>query len=482
MGIAPFIWSVSPRLLLILLLLAGLASVALLRHRTPSSPKSLTSGTSLMPTTPVLDSKAEIARLEEMVEHLEEQNKALTEENTALIQKLGSLGMNTKGAVPAPEPMAAKPDAPADYVALGNDLLKLREVQNLPMPTMTSTEDDVKAAILAWLKKIHAPDHGMREGNALHALGLIPEPIDTIGPRAALMARQITGWYDESSGTMLVIPPHKEPGGTLISTEPPLAIAYGNLLHHFGDQLFGKDFAAMTTDERQARFALLGGDAALTRFLHELVNHSNPDPDTVTLPPDDPDHPLNQILIPDFLRQRDRLPMTEGFEFAQTLHSIAGWPQVAGAYQRPPESTAEIMDSERYLGDTRMPPIPITVKEVKLKGRSPVWDDRLGQHTLLLYLRRYLEPELALPAAAKWRGDRFLVYPGADSTARGSAHWHIVTSSRQDAQVLLDALRSALLYHYELPEGTPLPHTTSEGRMLSLTIENQTVTLTDDAP
>ncbi len=431
-----------------------------------------------MPLGVPLDPKAEIARLEEMVQHLEEQNKALSDENTTLIQKLGSLGMKQKTPAPAP---AMPADGPTDYVGLGNDLLKRRELQDLPMPTVVSTEEEVKAVIVAWLRKIHSPDHGLKEGAALHALGLIPETLDTIGPRAALLTRQITGWSDDASGTLMVIPPHKEPGGTLITTEPVLAIAYGNLLHHYGESLFGADFTKMTTDERQARLALLGGDAALTRFLHELANPTNHDPDAIILPMDDPDHPLNQIPIPDHLRQRDILPMTAGFEFVQTLHSIAGWPQVAGAYSRPPETTAEVMDSERYLGDTRLPPVSVTLPDVKIKGVSPSWDDRLGQNTLLLYLRRYLEPEEALAAAAKWRGDRFLVYPAATAGERGSAHWHVVTASPEDATALQAKLKLALLFHYGLPDDTPLPHTTAEGRRLSLSIANQTVLLTDEA-
>lgn len=434
-----------------------------------------------MPTTAALDSKAEIRRLEEMVEHLEEQNKALSEENASLIQKLGSLGMNQKGATPMAEPMTSDAVDDTDYVALGNELLKRRELQNLPIPSMTSTEDEVKAVILNWLKKIHPPEHGMREGTALHALGLLPEPVDTLGPRAALMARRITGWYDEKSGTLLVIPPHREPGGTLIQTEPELAIAYGNLLHHFGDSVFGPDYARLTSDERAARLALVGGDAGLTRFLHSLANPSSPASDTVTLPVDDPDHPLNQIPVPDYLRQRDLLPMTEGFEFVQTLHSIGGWPQVAGAYQRLPESTAEVMDSERYLGDTRLPPVPVTVKDTKWKGGEPTWDDRLGQHALLLYLRRYLEISEALTAAAHWRGDRFLAYAGGGSGARGSAHWHIVTASAEAAKSLQAALRTALLQHYGLSEEVSFPHKTEDGRMVGISVEKQTVLLTDEA-
>jgi hypothetical protein len=485
---------VSPRVLLILLIaIGGAAAWWLAPIRPIPADSTLTSATdtsasapspaiSLLPTTPALDADAEIRRLEEMVEHLEMQNKALSEENASLIQKLGMLGMNQKGATPAPvlsPPTLAEDDT--DYVALGTELLKRRELQNLPIPAITSNEEEVKEVILTWLRKIHGADHGTREGAALFALGVIPELIDTITPRASLMARRVTGWYDEETGTLMVIPPHREPGGTLVSTEPPLAIAYGNLLHHFGDSLFGPEYARLTSDERHARLALIGGDAGLTRFLHSLANPAAPAVDEVTLPVDDPDHPLNQIPVPDYLRQRDLLPMTHGFEFVQTLHSIGSWPQVAAAYQRLPESTAEIMDSERYLGDTRLPPVPVSVKNSVWRGTEPSWDDRLGQHTLLLYLRRYLEFSEALTAAATWRGDRFLAYTAGGSQTRGSAHWHIVTASTESATSLQSALRSAVLQHYGLPQDTKLPHQTADGRAINVTLEKQTVLLTDEA-
>ena len=422
--------------------------------------------------------KAEIARLEEMVSHLEDQVKALTEENSALIQKLGSLGMKQNAATTVPtEPPGNTDDA--DYVGLGSQLLKMRELQELPIATITSTEEEVKAVILAWLRKIHQPNHGQREGDALYALGLIPDTVDTLPARAALLARQLTGWYNAETNTLQVIPPHKEPGGTLITTDPSMAIAYGNLLHHFAENLFGKDYATLTSDERQARHALIGGDAALTRFLRELSNPSAANPDA--LPPDDPDHPLNQIVVPDYLRQREVFPLLAGFEFAQTLHSISGWGQVSAAYKRQPESTAEIMDTERYLGDTRLPPTPVHLEKTIVKGVEPMWDDRLGQHTLMLFLRRYIEPEAAEAAATKWRGDRFIAYPSVPgSSQRGHAFWRIVTNSPEDASALIQAMQTVIRHHYEQPDEAPFPFTTKEGnRTLHLTQDKASITLTD---
>ncbi|MBL9115562.1 MAG: hypothetical protein JNJ83_11200 [Verrucomicrobiaceae bacterium] len=465
----------SPRGLFLVLLLVGAAAAALIWIKQASTvPIPVPSNqleTSLFPPTPqVTSDRAEVERLEQTVAHLEDQIKALTQENAQLLQKLGSIGMKNQPQ-PLPEKSAVPPKrAPDDYVALGLAIAKLRDLEPTPRPVVAASEEEARAAAQRWLQKLHGADFGKREGVALHALGLIPEAVDTLEPRALLLARQISGWYDEKSGTQLVIPPHNEPGGTQITTEPALAIAYGTLLSRFGDQLFGESFSTLTSDERQARLALLGGDAALIRFLYGITTPSAIDPKA--LPPDDPDHPLNQIPSPDFIRQRDLFSLTYGFEFAQTLHSANAWPGLTQAYARPPLTTAEIFDSERYLNETNTA-VPASKVEA-LAMPDDLWDDRLGQFALFYYLKRYMEPEAAHEAASLWRGDRLIVIKGE---SRASALWKIHAGSADGAKKLHNAVHTAILNHYGLPESTQLPH--NGERSLQISVEGEMVTLVD---
>ena len=465
----------SPKGLFSVLLILGIATGALIwtgqTTPTPSANPNAEPEASLFPpTAQVTNDRAEIERLEQTVAHLEDQIKALTQENAQLLQKLGSIGMKEQPQPASVKPPTAPKPAPNDYVALGLAIAEIRDLEPTPRPVVAASEDEARAAAARWLQKLHGPDFGKREGVALHALGLIAEPVDTLEARALLLARQLSGWYDEKSGTQLVILPHKEPGGTQITTEPALAIAYGTLLARFSDQLFNESFSTLTSDERQARLALLGGDAALIRFLYGITNPSAMDPNA--LPPDDPDHPLNQIPSPDFIRQRDLFSLTYGFEFAQTLHSANAWPGLTKAYAQPPITTAEILDSERYLNETNTP-IPPAKVDAKTRP-DDLWDDRLGQFALFYYLKRYLEPEAAHGAASLWRGDRLIVAKGG---ARASALWKIHAGSPDGAKKLYQALSTAMFSHYGLPEDAKLPH--QGERSLSISVKGEMVVLVD---
>jgi hypothetical protein len=137
-----------------------------------------------------------------------------------------------------------------------------------------------------------------------------------------------------------------------------------------------------------------------------------------------------------------------------------------------------VLDAERFSAATRLPPSPIQLAATDVSGQKPQWDDRLGQATLHYYLKRFMEPEQAHGAAAGWRGDRLLVY-SEGSSPRGSALWCIHATTPEAAKTLQQALRSALLQQHGLPEDTPLPHTSPEGRTINLTLEAETLYLVD---
>ena len=115
------------------------------------------------------DAQSQINRLQEMVQHLEGQVKVLSDENASLFQKLGSVGMKSQTPPSLPNPTPGDSADDNDYVGLSTALLKLRQLEMLPVPVVTQSEEAVRAVVLAWLKSIHAPDHGLRYGRALYA-------------------------------------------------------------------------------------------------------------------------------------------------------------------------------------------------------------------------------------------------------------------------------------------------------------------------
>lgn len=412
------------------------------------------------------DAEKQILLLQNQVEYLHEQVQTLQKENSDLIDKLAKLGMKP-GAKPAMKEEPPPDDVPVDYVSMGTELLAKRELDDLPMPTVTAPLADVEKLILAWLKRQHPAGYGEREGAAFAALGAIPRVIDTLPLRAALLVRQLGGWYDDASETIYLVDPADKVEGVPVIVDPVLALGYANLQHHFGKTLLPGGKTALTTDERMARLALLGGDAALLRFLRDLEKFQGPNPNEV--PADDPDHPLNQVPMPAYLRELELFPQTSGFHFAQAMHSLGGFKQLNGVYARLPESTADIVDTERYLQDQRLPIPRIEWSKVDVAGEPPFWDDRLGRAALLSFLKRYNAEQPSVDAARGWQTDRFAAYAmQGDRTRRGHAVWQIRCTTPENATNLHKALRECLTQFYDTT--TTDPTFTAQGRTLHLSL------------
>lgn len=425
-----------PAALLVLLLLGGLGAALWLPA--PQAPAMAEA-----PAEPEEDLRKQITLLEGQVEYLQGQVGALQDENAQLLQKLGTLGM--KG-IPKMDPTPIPDDvAPPDFVGLGIELMKFRQIQALPVPTTGTSRAAVEKAILAWLRQQQPEDEAPRFALALTALGWIEKPLDPLPLLASVLAIQLGGWFDSASGTLLVIDEQPEPGKP--APDRPLAVAFGQLFREYGGTLFpSPGQPPLSTDERLARLGLLTGDAALTRFLYSI---QNPIPRSASdLPPEDPDHPLNQVPLPVYLKELSLFPFAKGFEFAQALHSAADFAQLNSAYSRPPRSCAEIIEPERFLEASRLPPAAVTFASTTLAGEKPYWDDRLGRFATFTALRAYNSDEDAGLGTRGWKGDRLLAYAAPDHP-RDHAVWQMTSLTREDATAFYKAMRTCLTQRYD---------------------------------
>jgi hypothetical protein len=392
--------------------------------------------------------RKQIAILEGQVEYLQGQVEALREENEGLIERLGTLGMKG-GAKPdaMTRPPVGEPPDEMDYVTLGSELMALRKLQSLPIPVLTAPQAEVEKVILASLKRQWPGDRAERFTRALAALGAIPATADWLPQRAALLARQICGWYDEQSETIYLVEKTATEGAMPPPTDPVMALAHGHLSREFGKTLLG-DVATLSTDARLAREALLRADASLIRLLQSLKKPLPPAPDA--LPAEDPDHPLNQVPIPVFLREMELFGFGRGFEFAQSLHSAGDFQQLTNAYTRPPVTTAEVMDTELYFNTERPSPTVIEWPEHKDMIATALWDDSLGKLACFTFLKAYNAEQDAGEAMKGWCADRLLAFPSS-AGKRDHAVWQTLWSSAGDAKAFFKTLHNALCQRYDLP-------------------------------
>lgn len=422
-------------------------------HFTPDAP--LINPTPVDPAPGSVDSlHKQIVLLEGQIEYLQGQVSALQEENEALIRKLGSLGMKGDPKSPmdasAASRMPVDDGIPPDLVGLGLEVVQVRELRALPVATVHVPLSEIETKILHWLRQQQPGDEGPRLGRALAAIGFIPEAVDPLPLQAALLARQIGGWFDEETDTLYAAgedsADDQSPPGL---PDPVLALSFGHLMREYGKTLFpAASRGHLTSDARMARQALIAGDAGLTRFLSSLRKQQSPAGND--LPVDDPDHPFNQVPLPVFLRELTLFPASRGFEFAQALHSIGQFPQLNNAYSRPPANSAEVIDPDLYLADDPPPQPKIEFKTITVRAIDPYWDDSLGKFACATVLRAYNPDQIAAKAASGWRNDRLLAY-SATGTKRDHAVWQTLWADSASAADFFNAMAQCLLQRYDAP-------------------------------
>lgn len=420
----------SPALLLLVLALAG-TGLGVWLHERAQAPAA---------EAPPEDLAAQVRLLEGQVEYLQGQNAVLEEENARLQQRLAQ--RSTAGS-PRMLPTESGEDPP-DFAGLSLELLKFRRLQALPLTVTAAPLAAVEARILDWLRRRQPGDEGPRLALALNALGWIDRPVDPLPLRAALLARQLGGWYDAGTGVLHVIDAAPAPGKP--APDRPLAVAFGQLLREYGEVLFPEK-ARLSTDARLAREALLAGDAGLTRFLFSLENPSGQAPKS--MPAEDPDHPLNEVALPVFLRELYLHPFNRGFEFARDLHGTGGFAQLDAAYSRPPAGAAELADAAGFLAGGAKASEPLSLPSLTAGGAPPYWDDCLGPFACLTALRAYNSDEVAAAAVRGWRGDRLLAF-AAPEHPRDHALWQTLWQDAAQAERFRAALRTCLLQRWDV--------------------------------
>lgn len=424
----------SPAVLLLVLALAG-TGIGVWLHGRAQAPAADSA-----PADPAEDLAAQVRLLEGQVEYLQGQNAVLEQENARLQQRLAR-----GSSAGAPRMSAAEGgEDPPDFAGLSLELLKFRRLQALPLTVTAAPLAEVEARILDWLRRRQPGDEAPRLALALNALGWIDRPVDPLPLRAALLARQLGGWYDPGSGVLHVVDAAPAPGKP--APDRPLAVAFGQLLREYGEVLFPEK-ARLSTDARLAREALLAGDAGLTRFLFSLENPSGQPPESI--PAEDPDHPLNEVALPVFLRELYLRPFNRGFEFARDLHGTGGFAQLDAAYSRPPAGAAELTDPARFLAGGSTAPEPLSLPPLTAGGAPPYWDDSLGPFACLTALRAYNSDEVASAAVRGWRGDRLLAF-AAPEHARDHALWQTLWQDAAQAERFRTALRTCLLQRWDV--------------------------------
>jgi hypothetical protein len=118
---------------------------------------------------------------------------------------------------------------------------------------------------------------------------------------------------------------------------------------------------------------------------------------------------------PRAIRESLLFPYDQGMQWAQTLYKREGWPLVSKAFTNLPQSTEQILHTDKYLA--REAPIKVSLPDIASalgKGWKRIDTDVNGEWSYYLILDEYLKSaQESKRAAAGWGGDRYAVYEGA---------------------------------------------------------------------
>jgi hypothetical protein len=295
--------------------------------------------------------------------------------------------------------------------AILKETSELRELPILrPVKSGTQSRDEIQRFLIKNMDEDSTPAQLHASEVALKKLGLIPADFQFRPFIISLLTEQVAGYYDPKRQEFFLAD-----WIDLDGQKPVMAHELTHALQdqHFNLRLFEK-WPKGESDAELAAHALVEGDASLAMAVY--VSRS----------------PLRILSLmksmgssqsaseeldraPRALRESLMFPYKEGMQWVQQLYKREGWPLVSKAYKELPQSTEQILHSEKYFA--REAPIKVTLPDIAPtlgSGWKRIDMDVNGEWSYYLILDEYLKSaQESKRAAAGWGGDRYSVYEGA---------------------------------------------------------------------
>jgi hypothetical protein len=357
----------------------------------------------------------------------------------------------TAAATATPSPAAtrdptATPDA--DVLAtLAEIEEQVRAIRGLPAPDIRPPEilsrQELAVEIRAIFDAEYPQEDRERDNFVVRAFGLLGPDEDIAELQLELLTDQVLGFYNTEDQRMVVV------SDTGLDAEAKLTYAH-EYTHALQDAAFGLDALetdAVGEDDRGlARVALIEGDATVTMLAwalrhltqEELIQVGQaPVPDTAN--------------VPDWMMRQLMFPYVEGQGWVLQLMEATGgdpfapdYTAVDAAFADPPDSTAQILDVQKWYD--RVLPEPIELPDLAATLGSD-WEEvdatSIGEATTRIILEHFgvLGPE-ASEAAAGWTGDRAVVVRGPDDAF--ALAWRTSWESEDDAAEFASAYEAVV--------------------------------------
>jgi hypothetical protein len=239
------------------------------------------------------------------------------------------------------------------------------------------------------------------------AMGVLPLGADGEAILLDMLEQGVMGLYEPKKKT-LFIGTHVSDGqlDMVVGHE----IAHGLQDMHFGLQRLQQPIRG-NSDAEAARTYLVEGDAqaAYLAWVSGAAGLGSIGPE-VMLATGNQALDLADLAEHPVLARSLQLPYADGTMTVAALVRAHGWPAVDALYSALPTTTEQMLHLDKLLA--REAPIAVvadpTALAALLPGQSVVWQDNLGEATLLTMLADVEPAPIARAAAAGWGGDRYL--------------------------------------------------------------------------
>jgi hypothetical protein len=240
------------------------------------------------------------------------------------------------------------------------------------------------------------------QGKLLRALGLIEPGLDLVKAQRSLLSTSVIGYYDPDTKQLAV-------RGADLTPRTKRTLVH-ELTHALQDQHFnlGKAPAARGAGDEtgEAFLGLVEGDAVRIEQEYLASLPADEQRQATAMPPSagpGPDIPRVLLGILSF-------PYTVGLTFVKAVLSAKGQAGVDAAFTDRPQTTAQLLQPQRFLNGIGPIPVPAPTADGGVVDKGV-----LGELGLVLILEKplaagKLSPGDALEAARGWGGDQYVVW------------------------------------------------------------------------
>jgi hypothetical protein len=321
-------------------------------------------------------------------------------------------------------------------------LTRVARARGLPalhdVPIKVLDREQILARIKAHVDDDVPKESIVDEGEALAALELVPAAYDFLEGSYRLIQGRIAGFYEPADQTMYLV-------DDLDDSEAEETLAH-ELDHALQDQTYllapMMKYAPGQSDRLGAIHALVEGDAMSA--MYDVVAGSAfnvSDQLFQSLATVSTALSADGSAAPYVLQASLIAPYADGFSFVQALRTRGGWPAVDGAWRALPDTTEQLLHVEKYAA--REPAIPVAVPTTGALGAGfrAVLDDVMGEQSLRIAVEAWAGRAVAVPAAAGWGGDRYVVARrDAGAQHEVALGWHLVFDTDTDATEMTTVL------------------------------------------